>query len=105
MWVAVVWWTTLDHIEHVDLLTRQTNGRNDTGQELPCWANKRFPLHVLVVPWCFPNEHQRCSRVTRAKHHLCASLVQATLATVTHRGSELHEAYGRRSLHRGNLSG
>jgi hypothetical protein len=50
------------------------------------------------VSWRFSNEYQCCRRVTRAKHHLRASSMQAALAAVMHCGSELRQTYVRLNI-------
>src|SRR5262249_60159211 len=103
--IAVLRWTTLDDIENVDLLSPQADSSDDTVQELTGCADKWFPLHVLIVPWRFPDEHERCRRVTRAKHHLRAPAMQAAFATVMHCSSELRQTYGRLGISRCALGG
>ena len=73
--------------------------------ELLAFSDDGVPLHVLVVPWRFPNEHQRCRRITRAKHHLCAPSMQVAFATIMHGGSKPRQTYGRLGVYRCSLGG
>src|SRR4030095_696726 len=80
--------TALHHVADVDVAPQQVDALLFRGaldhlrQALPRASYERNPLLVLVRPWTFADEHQRCLLVPHAENDLVASLAQLAAAAI-----------------------
>jgi hypothetical protein len=81
--IPILWWTTLDDVCNVHVVTRQIDRLDDLRQQLPGPANERNPLAIFVPAGCFTNEHQVRIGIAHAEDKGCPRCMQPASRTLT----------------------
>ena len=80
--IPVAGGTALQYIRNVNLFTLEPHRRDDPVEQLPCWANKRLPTQILLLPRSFPHEHQVGIGISGAKCGQMPGFTQVALTAV-----------------------
>ena len=92
-WIPILWWTTLDDVRNIHVVTRQIDRLDDLRQQLPGAANERNPLAIFVPAGRFTNEHQVCVGIAHAEDKGCPCCMQLTSRTLAQLVPKLSKSF------------